>query len=713
MSAACPSYIGYAQIGVDGGGRAGVRIRKLARPVIAGSSPLLAALALATLPPATLAPAAGAAAATTAGAVKAAGAAKVTGPVRGTASPDWNYGVDAADQLNTLPVLEPTAMAGGQSSFDRDTFDQTHGNYDFGHFLSTSKFGNVMLDQKGPGCVYRIWMTSLQSYFPNQWIRIYFDGAAKPAINMTIGQMFAGTNAPFLAPLVAGPANSSGGYTSYVPLCYHRSIEIVTNMDRYYDIGYVSYAPNANVKTWSPAQDTTTLRQLWTSVTQDPIPPGAGSQSAAGTLSLPAHKAAPILNVNGPDSIQAIKLTIPGVTATESATAAAVLDQTWIQIFWDGSKTASVSAPLGSFFGMGQFGSYPTRGLVVGMDAANEMYMYLPMPFQRSALIELWNRGTTAVNGVGYKVQYQPYTGSFSQLGYFKTSFTTMTKARVGHDIPILNAKGSGKFIGVTASYIGDPAQRYLEGDERIYVDGSGSPSFYGTGTEDFFNGAFYFIDGPYSNALSGNTAHLTNKTIDETAAYRFLLADAIPFRRSIVVGIQHGPYDNTNRTSASMLAYYYQKPASQEVLTDSLDVGKAASDQSHHYSISAQNFSGQNTFTYEGTAQGRRISDDGRGDRGSSKFTMRIASSNQGVDLRRRLDQGIANQSADVFVDGHLVGTWLMAGSNPYHRWADSDFIIPAGYTRNRKSINVKVQYVSGNPYWSEYTYWAYSLVP
>ena len=135
-------------------------------------------------------------------------------------------------------------MAGGQSSFDRDTFDQTHGNYDFGHFLSTSKFGNVMLDQKGPGCVYRIWMTSLQSFFPNQWIKIYFDGAAKPAINMTIGQIFAGTNAPFLAPLVEGPASSSGGYTSYVPLCYHRSIEIITNMDRYYDIGYVTYAPN-------------------------------------------------------------------------------------------------------------------------------------------------------------------------------------------------------------------------------------------------------------------------------------------------------------------------------------------------------------------------------------------------------------------------------------------------------------------------------------
>jgi hypothetical protein len=669
---------------------------------MAGLSPILVAAAMTAVVPVTVASVA-----------SAASVASNTSPPRGVATPAWNYGVAAAEQVNMLPVLEPTAMAGGQSSFDRDTFDQTHGNYDFGHFLSTSKSGNVMLDQKGPGCVYRIWMTSLQSFFPNQWIKIYFDGSSKPAISMTIGQIFAGTHAPFLAPLVEGPAGSSGGYTSYVPLCYHRSIQIVTNMDRYYDIGYVTYAPNANVKTWSPSEDTSALRQLWTNASQNPNPVAAGNQTATGTLSLPAHKAAPILNVSGPDSIQSIKLTIPGITATESPAAATVLNQTWIQVFWDGQKTPSVSAPLGSFFGMGQFGSYPTHGLVVGMDAANEMYMYLPMPFQHSALIQLWNRGTTAVNGVGYNVQYQPYTGSFSQVGYFKTSFTTTSKAKPGNDIPILNTKGSGKFIGVTASYTGDPARLYLEGDERIYVDGSGSPAIYGTGTEDFFNGAFYFIDGPYSNSMSGNTAHLTPGSIDETAAYRFLLPDAVPFRHSIVVGIQHGPYDNTTRTSASMLAYYYERPASQEVLTDTLDVGKVASDRSHHYVISGQQFSGRNVYTYEGTAQGKKFADDGRGDRGYSRFSMKITSNNQGVDLRRRLDQGIASQQAKVFANGKLVGTWLMAGSNPYHRWADSDFIIPAKYTRGRSSITLKIRYLSGRPYWTEYRYWAYSLVP
>jgi hypothetical protein len=106
-------------------------------------------------------------------------------------------------------------------------------------------------------------------------------------------------------------------------------------------------------------------------------------------------------------------------------------------------------------------------------------------------------------------------------------------------------------------------------------------------------------------------------------------------------------------------------------------------------------------------------VTDRGRGDRGYSQFTMSVAAGNQGVDLRRRFDQGIANQRAKVYVGGRLVGIWYVAGGNIYHRWADSDFIIPAGYTRGKRTITIKVKWVSGSPYFTEYRYWAYSLMP
>ena len=35
-----------------------------------------------------------------------------------------------------------------------------------------------------------------------------------------------------------------------------------------------------------------------------------------------------------------------------------------------------------------------------------------------------------------------------------------------------------------------------MEGDERVYFDRSRSPSIYGTGTEDMFDGGFYYEKG-------------------------------------------------------------------------------------------------------------------------------------------------------------------------------------------------------------------------
>jgi len=44
----------------------------------------------------------------------------------------------------------------------------------------------------------------------------------------------------------------------------------------------------------------------------------------------------------------------------------------------------------------------------------------------------------------------------------------------------------------IKAGNIGD----YLEGDERVFVDGQQSPVIYGTGTEDFYESGWYFRGG-------------------------------------------------------------------------------------------------------------------------------------------------------------------------------------------------------------------------
>lgn len=235
--------------------------------------------------------------------------AAATGPA---AAAGVTYGVAAATQLTGLPYLEPGVLAGGQSSFDRNTGDASHGNSDLNNFLATGPGGNVMLDQRGPGCVYRIWMTSLQDVFPSDWVKIYFDGSSVPAIDLTVAQMFSGTVAPFLAPLVANNQQSSGGYVSYVPLCYRSSIKIVTNMDRYYNIGYLTYPPGSDVTTWTPAQNTSAMQAEWSHVTTDPIGTRLDTP-ASGTLTLDAGAGQTLLHLTGAHTIEAIKIAIAGV----------------------------------------------------------------------------------------------------------------------------------------------------------------------------------------------------------------------------------------------------------------------------------------------------------------------------------------------------------------------------------------------------------------
>ena len=264
---------------------------------------------------------------------------------------------------------------------------------------------------------------------------------------------------------------------------------------------------------------------------------------------------------------------------------------------------------------------------------------------------------------------------------------------------------------GIT-TYAADPNPRwYLEGDERITIDDSKSLSIEGTGTEDFYNGGWYFQNGPYTLQMNGNTAHVVN-AVDSTAAYRFYLQDAVPFKKHIRMTIQHAATDDVN-DNVWTLAYYYQKPTNRAVLTDTLDVGNTTSEASHAYTVTNQTWSGTRTFTYEGEANTTSITDDGRAHTGVSQFNMAIQPNNQGVILRRTFDQGIGNQKANVYVNGKFVNTWYRAGSNTFNNWRDDDFLIPASFTNGLSSIQIRVQFVSSDVDWNEFKYQVLTETP
>ncbi|HZT23459.1 MAG TPA: DUF2961 domain-containing protein, partial [Verrucomicrobiae bacterium] len=179
------------------------------------------------------------------------------------------YGLEAIVRFERLPFLKPDVLAGGQSSYDR-----TGGNADYSNFLYTNGTEKVLLDLAGPGTVYRLWFTGFNP--ATDYLKVYFDGETTPRINRLLKDVFAGTNAPFLSPLVGNDAVSSGGFYCYLPLPFSRSIKITSNATAgsfYYNIGYHLYSPDTSVTTWTGAEDSSEARNLWNNA-------GAGPQSS-------------------------------------------------------------------------------------------------------------------------------------------------------------------------------------------------------------------------------------------------------------------------------------------------------------------------------------------------------------------------------------------------------------------------------------------------
>ncbi|MDB4996807.1 MAG: Fibronectin type domain protein, partial [Myxococcaceae bacterium] len=203
------------------------------------------------------------------------------------------------------------------------SFDRSGGNSDFtlsSNFLYVDAKGDeVYVDQQGPGCLYRIWFTQPLNgqigFNANQTIHFYFDGEATPRISMKLSELFSGTKAPFLAPLVGNEAVSSGGFYSLLPFPFAKSLRVsVSNATQnvYYHFDYHVFDGGTPVTTWTGTEDSSAARALWSAVGEDPKSQ-AGVVSASSTVSIPAAGSVAILDVDGPRSIASVHLGVAGV----------------------------------------------------------------------------------------------------------------------------------------------------------------------------------------------------------------------------------------------------------------------------------------------------------------------------------------------------------------------------------------------------------------
>lgn len=222
-------------------------------------------------------------------------------------------------------------------------------------------------------------------------------------------------------------------------------------------------------------------------------------------------------------------------------------------------------------------------------DGSLVLWDWWPMPFANSTRVTLVNTTAATVPGIAGDVTTTPDAQWAAALasgraGYF-TARAHAGPTIQGQDWVFADEQGHGKFVGVshtirgqrTKTAFSDGAPYFLEGAERVYTDGAASPQWYGTGTEDLYEGGWYFKDGThFSDPLNGQPDQrtATGGCADYcVAVYRIMLADAIGYHSALRFGIEHGKR-NMVQPDYSSTAFLYTQP--DAVLTGSDDVRPA-----------------------------------------------------------------------------------------------------------------------------------------
>jgi Protein of unknown function (DUF2961) len=91
-----------------------------------------------------------------------------------------------------------------------------------------------------------------------------------------------------------------------------------------------------------------------------------------------------------------------------------------------------------------------------------------------------------------------------------------------------------------------------------FFVDGEKLPSINGTGSEDYFLGAWDFGGKEFSYGLFGAPVVGAERQGERWSVYRFHLDSPIPFTKSLRATIEHGTANDRGDNFYSV-AYWYQ----------------------------------------------------------------------------------------------------------------------------------------------------------
>jgi hypothetical protein len=285
---------------------------------------------------------------------------------------------------------------------------------------------------------------------------------------------------------------------------------------------------------------------------------GAGARATEGTgasaarelgrgwkvspsIDLPAGTTATLADIEGSGVIQHLWLT------TDPSNLRGLL----LRMYWDdlADTAPSVAVPLGDFFCTGWPGSLAlidSRMVVVA--PAGGLNCFWPMPFRRRARITLENtldRGVPVYYQVSYALRALPDHAAHLHAQWRRSN--PVGEPAV-HTL-LTGVSGRGRYVGTYLALEPGHSGWWGEGEFKFYLDGDDEfPTICGTGTEDYFGGAWNFdVPGDGYTAFASNYLGFHQvirpdglyRSQTRFGMYRWHVPDPVHFRTGLRATIQ------------------------------------------------------------------------------------------------------------------------------------------------------------------------------
>jgi hypothetical protein len=479
-------------------------------------------------------------------------------------------------------ATEPQAGEGGKQITSTDPtsrYNEETGKYEnwgangdmHGYVRFNPENGfRVLADLKGPG-----YLTHIET--GQNWsgrLHIWIDGALvidTAFIDFVWGDYFKEFDQLSFKSNYVNMSGFEDGYQGavncFVPITYNEScvveIDCNSNSDFYYTVGYYDLEDGASVEpfAWPMSTENRNALKLANDMLSDTTVPYGGQQFEN---TIQPGQTATLYESAAPGAISATTLEL-NIPEEELDNKTSLTDWT-LSMYWDGSTTPAVQMPVADFYG-NSCGLYDNHfdSAGFGTDGNGVLYSKWYMPYN-SVKITLENNSAQART---VKATFRTASLTEEEANAL-TRFHANWQRAVARgddrapDAQMLYVEGKGRFVGTSLHvYQIIDGIWWGEGDEKFYIDGEKYPTWFGTGSEDYFGYAwcgsqifdFPYCGQPHNDGDPSDGNHQVQGHGDKVN-YRLHILDNVCFQSSFDANIEKYWSEESDKYAAT--TYFY-----------------------------------------------------------------------------------------------------------------------------------------------------------